>query len=225
MCNCSLCSQLASLLLRMASLASSAWRRFIASFFSQACTADGKYCGPSSLVGVVCAPDMPKASCLAARTNYSAQFAQKLGVVGWSEGAAAESPSGTAPLHAVLQFKRPWLPAQHPSSCSPHIDTTFRLLQMKGCEAWVALCASNATKVAQCTQPGPVPKLLSTMIVREAINSLCSTHYMDGCYECEPQGVVDLLYDISHVLPAACNLQLAWTRDANGRVNPPACTS
>ena len=61
--------------------------------------------------------------------------------------------------------------------------------QMKGCEAWVALCAGNTTKVAQCTQPGPVPKLPSTMIVREAINSLCSTHYMDGCYECEPSGV------------------------------------
>lgn len=56
---------------------------------------------------------------------------------------------------------------------------------MKGCEAWVALCASNTTQVAQCTQPGPVPKLPSTMLVREAINSLCSTHYMDGCYECE----------------------------------------
>ena len=59
-------------------------------------------------------------------------------------------------------------------------------VQMKGCEAWVALCASNTTKVAQCTKPGPVPKLPPTMTVREAINSLCSTHYMDGCYECEP---------------------------------------
>jgi copper transporter 1 len=58
--------------------------------------------------------------------------------------------------------------------------------KMKGCEAWVALCASNTTVVAQCTKPGPVPKVPSTMAVREAINSLCSTHYMDGCYECEP---------------------------------------
>lgn len=83
----------------------------------EACTANGKFCEPSSLVGDICAADMPK---------------------------------------------------------------------MKGCEAWVALCAGNTTKVAQCTQPGPVPKLPSTMIVREAINSLCSTHYMDGCYECAP---------------------------------------
>lgn len=56
---------------------------------------------------------------------------------------------------------------------------------MKGCEAWRALCSANGTAVAQCGSPGPIPGAVTTMIVREAINSLCSTHYMDGCYECK----------------------------------------
>lgn len=50
-------------------------------------------------------------------------------------------------------------------------------LQMAGCEAYNALCAEGSV-VEQCGAPGPIPGLPGTFLVREAISSLCSTHYM-----------------------------------------------
>ncbi|KAL4424368.1 hypothetical protein ABPG75_001669 [Micractinium tetrahymenae] len=54
-----------------------------------------------------------------------------------------------------------------------------------GCEAWSALCAEGSV-VAQCTSPGPAPDIVNTLTVRDGINSICSTHLMDGCELCGP---------------------------------------
>jgi copper transporter 1 len=55
---------------------------------------------------------------------------------------------------------------------------------MKGCEAWNALCANN-TAMTQCSSPGPVPGAPSSSLSKEGIESLCNTHCMDGCGDCE----------------------------------------
>lgn len=51
-----------------------------------------------------------------------------------------------------------------------HLPRPFRSphVQMKGCEAYNALC-SNTTAVEQCLSPGPVPDAVTTFTVRDGI--------------------------------------------------------
>lgn len=50
-------------------------------------------------------------------------------------------------------------------SHSPHSPN----LQMKGCEAYTALCAAGST-VPACTAPGPLPGLVTTYDAKAAID-------------------------------------------------------
>lgn len=76
--------------------------------------------------------------------------------------------------------------------------------KMKGCEAWNALCGANGTAVVQCTAPGPVPGVVTTFTAKSGIESLCSTHCMDGCPDCEQGKTWDTCAEPLLVLARMC---------------------
>ncbi|PSC67760.1 glucose-methanol-choline oxidoreductase [Micractinium conductrix] len=74
---------------------------------------------------------------------------------------------------------------------------------MKGCEAWNALCGA-ASAVEQCSSPGPVVALPTTALAKEGLESLCSTHCMDGCPDCEMGKLWNTCTDPLSVLAWMC---------------------
>lgn len=61
--------------------------------------------------------------------------------------------------------------------------------RMRGCEAWGALCGpgvANRTVVEQCSDPPPIPGVLTTQAAKDSVMAICSAEpALPGCATCD----------------------------------------